>query len=109
MHVAFYDKKYISKIEWWLDDPALPEIRWACLRVFSDKTADVSFGQENIYYCFINEESASNFLSEDEYRRLIDYEEEDERSYSIPFTTLHVPTWHNELRKPQEVHYIGEY
>lgn len=103
----FYRNKIIIVVEWWLENCVFPDIHWACLRVFSDGTADVTFGEGGTHYGFKSQEYAGYFLSEDEYSRFADFDLDDERDYGIPFRTLTPPQWIDDIH--QQFCYIGEY
>src|SRR5436853_7477172 len=85
---AFYKDKYPIKTEWWLDVSGLPEIRWARLRTFNDKTADACYGEKETIYAFENREYASRMLAEDDYVNFDSIDSEAEREYGITVETM---------------------
>jgi hypothetical protein len=51
---------------WWLDESALPDLLWACLRVYENGAAEVLDLDGNIHQ-FDSEQEARFWLLEDEY------------------------------------------
>ena len=104
----FYRGKQVTKVEWWLHSCDLPAtLTWARLRVFSDGTADSTFGQGCKLYGFENRNHASFILSEDEYECFDKMDAVDERDYSIRLAEIHPPQWPEKADQPFE--YLGTY
>jgi hypothetical protein len=103
----FYRDKSIIKIEWYLDDCALPELRWGRLRVFNDGTADSCFEESDKLYGFENRDYASYILSEDEYIQFETMDEENETESGIRLADIVVPEWLES--QEQEFEYLGTY
>jgi len=103
----FYRNKYAIKTEWWLDSCSLPELRWARLRVFNDKSADACFGEKEKIYAFENREYASSFLSKDEYISLDRLNSDAEREYGLAVETIKPPLWKD--GPEQDFEYLGKY
>jgi hypothetical protein len=80
---SFYEGKTLNALEWWISYTCeFPELSWGRLRLFSDDSADVWFGESHIYG-FNNRHSAENFLAEDEYTRFATLDEEEETDYAV--------------------------
>jgi hypothetical protein len=80
--------KALAKEEWWLDwsisgDNQFVDVVWARIQVFSDLSAEV-FDMDGRTIYFEDETLASNELSEDEYRRFKDLDEENEQDLGVP-------------------------
>ena len=105
----FYQNAKIVEVQWWLSWCHLyPNLFWARLRVFSDGKADVLFQNENKLFGFDNEESAGNFISEDEFKDLKSLDEEDRKFLEIPKDTeVQTPIWEN--KEVKYFKYIGKY
>lgn len=87
--------KALAKEEWWLDwsisgDNQFTDVVWARVQVFSDLSAEV-FDMDGRTIYFEDETLASNELSEDEYRRFKDLDEEDEQDLGVPLVNLEPP------------------
>ncbi len=104
---AFYHGKTVVALEWWVDSAALPELCWARLRVFSDRTADVCFSPEGTLYGFDARQYAEYFLGEDEYTDFASLDTDHERDYGITLASIHPPTWEDTEEQPFQ--YWGTY
>jgi hypothetical protein len=87
--------KILIKEEWWLDwyvldDDLFVDITWGKIQVFSDLSAEV-FDMDGRTMYFEDEASAANELSEDDYRRLANLDEEDEQDLGISLDDLEPP------------------
>jgi hypothetical protein len=87
--------KALIKEEWWidwyiLDNDRFVDVTWAKIQVFSDLSAEV-FNMDGRTMYFENEASAANELSEDDYRRLANLDEEDEQDLGISLNELKPP------------------
>lgn len=103
----FYRGKSISKIEWFLDDCALPELEWGRLRTFNDGTSDSCFEKGGKLYGFENRDYASYLLSEDEFIRFEGMDKEDESEFGVRLADIVVPEWQDD--QEQEFEYLGTY
>jgi hypothetical protein len=89
--------KVLLKEEWWLDwyiDQQFLDVTWARIQVFSDLSAEV-FDMDGRTMYFEDEASAANELSEDEYARFDNLDEEDEQDLGISLTDLEPPVISN--------------
>ncbi len=102
---TFYANKTVTLVDWWLDEPLLPELAWARLRVFSDGASDVCFNGGK-RYGFANLQAATSFLSEDEFTRLHDLDIADEQEFGIVRSQLMPPKW---AQEDDSFEYIGDY
>jgi hypothetical protein len=87
--------KVLLKEEWWLDwyvldDDQFVDVTWAKIQVFNDLLAEV-FDMDGRTMYFEDEASAANELSEDDYRRLTNLDEEDEQDLGISLNDLEPP------------------
>ncbi len=87
--------KALVKEEWWLDwsisgDNQFVDLVWARIQVFSDLSAEV-FDIDGRTIYFEDETLASNELSEDEYRRFENLDEEDEQDLGVSLVNLEPP------------------
>jgi len=105
----FYRECKIQKVEWWLSwCHEYPDLYWARLRKFSNGKADVLFQDENKVYGFESEESAGNFISQDEFSKFENINEEDRHDLNIPRNfSIKIPDWKN--REVKNFEYIGKY
>ncbi len=103
----FYQNKSIVKIEWWLHSCDLPSLTWARLQVFSDGTADSCFDPNDTLYGFSTRDSASHFLSEDEFIELSQMDHDDEKEYGFVIASIIPPVWPSDSN--QEFEYLGTY
>jgi hypothetical protein len=103
----FYRGRSVARVEWWLDDGALPRLAWARLRVFDDGAADVCFGEGQTLYGFTDRQHASYFLAEDDYRTFAGIDGDDEREYGIRISEITPPTWAD--RDDLDFQYLGTY
>ena len=53
-------------VEWWLDEPALPDLNWARLQINTDGTAEI-FDVDGMTHFFGTIADARNWLSQEEY------------------------------------------
>jgi hypothetical protein len=103
----FYGAKAVVLTEWWFDECLFPELTWARIRVFSDGTADACWDEGGKLYGFESVEYAGHFLAEDEYRRFLSLDAEDEEEHGIRLDELSPPDWQDD---PQAVfQYLGVY
>jgi hypothetical protein len=89
--------KVLLKEEWWLDwyvDQQFLDVTWARIQVFSDLSAEV-FDMDGRTMYFEDEALADNELSEDEYRRFDDLDEEDEKDLGVSLADLEPPVISN--------------
>jgi hypothetical protein len=105
----FYQNAEIVKVEWWLSwCHEYPDLFWARLRIFSDGKADVLFQDGNKLFGFDNEEYAGYFVSEDEFGKFENLDEEDKTFLKIPKdTNIQTPIWKN--NEVKNFIYIGKY
>lgn len=105
----FYQNCEVIKVQWWLSwVNEYPDLYWARLRTFSNGKADVLFQDESNSYGFDNEEFAGYFISEDEFIRFENIDEEDKNDLEIPKEVLiETPDWRDKEVKNFE--YIGTY
>jgi hypothetical protein len=106
---VFYLDCRIEKVEWWLSwCHEYPNLFWARLRIFSNGKADVLFQDENKTYGFENEEFAGYFISQDEFSKFENIDEEDRNGLEIPEDALiEIPDWEN--KEVENFEYIGKY
>ena len=71
----------------WCD---FPNLNWARLRVFADGSADV-FDMDGRILEFSSEQEATLDLASDEYSKLTNLDEDDERELGIPLATIEPP------------------
>lgn len=103
----FYrDKKY-SVVEWWLSESHLPGLLWARQRLFYDGMSDVCFDEYGTLYGFADHESSGFFLAEDEFRRLMHLDGEDEREFGINLAEIYPPPWEDHAEQTFE--FFGDY
>lgn len=104
----FYLGKKVARVLWYLHDPDLPtKLNWARLRVFADGSADSTFSPAGPLYGFDDETYASYILTEDEYRCISTFDEEDEAEAGIRVADVEPPDWNDAPDKPFE--YLGIY
>jgi hypothetical protein len=104
---SFYEGKALREVEWWISYACeFPELYWGRLRVFSDGSADVWFGESQIYG-FANRDSAGNFLAEDEYIRFATMDEEDEKMIGVKASEISPPSWSDS--ESARLEYLGQY
>ena len=70
------------KEQWWLMYCDLPDLNWACLRIYEDKSAQV-FDSDGSLFDFENQEDAISFLSEDEFISFEDLDQNHEKDFGI--------------------------
>jgi hypothetical protein len=104
---SFYEGKTVRVTEWWLDECALPALRWARLRVFDDGSADAAWEEGGNLYGFISREYASFFLAEDEHVRFAGLDAMDEAEHKIRLGEISPPTWQD--NPEQGFDYLGTY
>ena len=104
----FYLDNKIEKVEWWLSwCHEYPDLFWARLRRFSNGKADILFQDENKAYGFENEEYAGYFISQDEFSKLENIDEDDRKDLEIPQDiVIEMPDWEN--REVKDFEYIGK-
>ncbi len=103
----FYRGKEVCETEWWLHSCDLPSQQWARLRVFNDGSADSCFGPNETLFGFDNRNYAGYILSEDEYIRFNDMDQEEESQYGIVLAATTPPEWPSV--EGQEFKYLGTY
>jgi hypothetical protein len=88
--------KVLIKEEWWLDwdilDHQFIDVIWARIQVFSNLSAEV-FDVDGRTIYFEDETSAANELSEDDYRRFANLDEEDEQDLGVSLADLKPPSF----------------
>ena len=103
----FYQGKSVVKVEWWLSWASLPELYWARLRVFDERTCYVCFEESDKLYGFESKANACYFLTEDEYSVLDEFGEEGEKDFETVLSVIQPPCW--EDSPDQEFEYLGRY
>ncbi len=105
----FYQDCEIEKIEWWISwCNEYPDLYWARLRRFTNDKADVLFQDEIKSFGFDNEEDARHFISEDEFSRFENMDEEDRKDLeSHTDLIIKTPTWEN--NEVSDFEYVGTY
>ena len=105
----FYQNAEVVDVDWgysWCHE--YPDLYFARLRTFSNGKADVLFQDETKSYGFDTRTYAANFISEDEFSRFVNIDEEDRHDLGIPIdTTVTAPDW--EAKEAIDFEYIGEY
>lgn len=105
----FYQNAEIVSIVWWYSwCHEYPDLYFARLRTFSNGKADVLFQDETKAYGFDSQAYAANFISEDEFSRFVNIDDEDRRDLGIPIDTpVTTPRW--EAKEVTNFEYIGKY
>lgn len=89
------NQKNIVKESWWLMYCCFPNLRWARLQVYSDRSAEV-LDSDGSKLKFQNEEEAQYFLLEDEYTSLENFDQEDEQELGIILDAIEIPRGKND-------------
>ena len=85
-----------------------PNLFFAHVRVFSNGTADARFQDESKVFGFDSEDSATNFVQEDEFSRLEHLDNEERELLEIPADVIVIaPDWKD--LEDFEFEYIGKY
>lgn len=90
----FYREKQIVRVVWWIEPSFLParQVR-ARQRIFSDGTADSTFGESELAYGFDSADYAGYIISEDEFERLDGWDETDASEHGVALPDLVPPSW----------------
>lgn len=103
---AFYANKTIIRVEWWVSYcTEYPDLGWARIRELSDGSADASFDEKNVYG-FVNSTYAANFISEDEFWRVENLDNDDLAELGAEGVKLCPPSWSD---RGSTFVYVGKY
>ena len=85
----------IYKETWWLSYAGFPDLIWARIQIYDDRTAEV-LTMDGDRYQFKNEEDAILELQQDEYSSFASLDEDDEEELGCSISSIQIPSGNND-------------